>query len=242
MDGHSYKAQHDHNTAHMDKELINRLAEKEINKSAVLAAGCGAIPAPYMDIAGTIAVQRNMVKNLCELYSVEWNEHIVKGLIGSILGNIGKRTVASMVKSIPFIGTAVGGFANATLSYVSTIAMGKAFIKYMEVNKTVKSVKDIDLGVFTDMYKAFSSQASSISSAIKDNLMGTSGSKQAEQDPIITLGERVFGGREKFDEWLKKPHSYLGDRTPLSLLLSTKKEDHDLLRRLIELQVTDKVS
>lgn len=222
----------------MDKELIHRLAEKEINKSALLAAGCGAIPTPYIDVAGTIVVQMNMTKNLCELYSVEWNEHVVKGLIGSILGNIGKRTVASMAKSVPLIGTAIGGFANATLSYASTIALGKAFVKYMELNKTVKSVKDIDLGIFTDMYKSFSSQASSFSDVIKEKLGGQRPKTEPSnggKEPLINYGERIFGGKGKFEAWLQKPHSLLQEKKPISLLLSTKVEDHGMLRRLIEI-------
>ena len=226
----------------MKKELIERLAEKEINNSAILSAGCGAIPAPYLDIAGTIAIQMNMTKNLCQLYEVEWNEHAVKGLLGSILGNVGKRTVASMAKSIPIIGTAVGGFANATLSYASTIALGRAFVKYMEMNKAVKNVKDIDLGILTDLYKGFSSQASSISSVLKDKMRGTKEEKpdtpsQLEPDSLIVLGERVFGSREAFNKWLKHPHDYLDQKTPLEFLLSTDKKDHDTLRRLIQLQV-----
>lgn len=222
----------------MDRELIHRLAEREINKSALLAAGCGAIPTPYIDVAGTIVVQMNMTKNLCELYGIEWNEHIVKGLIGSVLGNIGKRTVASMVKSVPFIGTAIGGFANATLSYVSTIALGKAFVKYVQMNKTVKSVKDIDFGIFTEMYKGFSKQASSFSNAIKEKLGNQKIKSEPEDDgkeSLTSYGERIFGGKIKFEAWLQKPHSLLQGKKPISLLLSTKVEEHGMLRRLIEI-------
>jgi uncharacterized protein (DUF697 family) len=218
----------------MDKELIQRLAEKEINKSAILAAGCGAIPTPYLDVAGTIALQMNMVKNLCELYEVEWNEHIGKGLIGAVLGNIGKRTVASMVKSVPIIGTAIGGFANATLSYASTVAMGKTFMKYMDVNKTVKNVKDIDLGIFSDMYKGFSSQATSFTEAIKKK-MGAGQSESKQPETLTAFGERSFGSKANFEAWLQKPNSLLEGGKPINLLFSTKTEDHDKLRRLIEL-------
>lgn len=217
----------------MDKELIQRLAEKEVNKSALLAAGCGAIPSPYLDVASTIAVQLNMVKNLCELYSVEWNEHVGKGLIGAVLGNIGKRTVASMVKSVPLIGQTVGSFANATLSYVSTVALGKAFMKYMEVNKTVKNVKDIDFGILTDMYNGFSSQASSFADVIKKKI-----GKQANaggEEPLTVYGERMFAGKEGFEKWLYASNPLFDGNKPITLLLSTKQEDHDKLRRLIQL-------
>ncbi len=229
----------------MEKEIQRKLADKEITNSALLSAGCGAIPVAYLDVAGTIAIQTRMIKNLCDIYGVQWDEHIVKGLLGSVLGNIGKRTIASMIKSIPLVGQTIGSFANAMLSYASSIALGRAFVKYMEVNSTIKSVKDIDLGVFTDFYNSFSSQASAMAEGVREKLRGQKKDQSQPhssdgKEPLTKYGERIFGSQEKFTAWMNKPNAMIQNKKPIDLFMSSKEEDHDKVRRLITVYAESK--
>jgi len=216
-------------------ETQQLLAEKKINGSVLLAAGCGAIPISYIDVGSTMAVQLRMIKDLCDIYEVEWDEHVVKGLVASAVGNIGKRMGASMLKSIPIVGTVIGGFANATLSGVSTYAMGHAFVKYMNVNSTVKSVKDIDMGVLSGMSANIVKQTADIARTIREKLLTRTPKSASNDTPIIEQGEKVFGSKEKFNAWLNTKNPILGGAKPLELLLSADDKDHERIKRLIAL-------
>lgn len=216
-------------------ETQQLLAEKKINGSVLLAAGCGAIPISYIDVGSTMAVQLRMIKDLCDIYEVEWDEHVVKGLVASAVGNIGKRMGASMLKSIPIVGTVIGGFANATLSGVSTYAMGHAFVKYMNVNSTVKSVKDIDMGVLSGMSANIVKQTADIARTIREKLLTRTPKSASNDTSIIEQGEKVFGSKEKFNAWLNTKNPILGGAKPLELLLSADDKDHERIKRLIAL-------
>lgn len=217
----------------MRVETQRLLAEKKINSSVLMAAGCGAIPISYIDVGSTMAVQLNMVKGLCDIYEVEWDEHAVKGLLASAVGNIGKRMGASMLKNIPLIGTVIGGFANAVLSGISTYAMGHAFIKYVSVNSTIKSVKDIDMGIFSGMGSDMMKQTGEIARIIKEKLTGSSNKSESTYASITEQGQRTFGSKEKFNAWLNTENPTLGGTKPLELLLSSDDKDRDRLKKLI---------
>jgi len=235
-------------TTSMQTETQHKLAEKEINSSILISAGCGAIPVSYIDIAATITTQMRMVKNLCDIYEVKWDEHIMKGLLSSVLGNIGKRMGASMLKSIPIIGPIAGGFTNAILSGVSTYAIGHAFIKYIQLNSSIKSVKDIDVKAFTSIYDDFNKKASSVAQMIKDKLRGVGGTpndtekapKQEDSESVVKYGERIFGAKEKFHSWLNKANPLIEGKKPIELLLSTEASDHEKVRRLIQIHAESK--
>lgn len=233
----------------MQSETQRKLAEKEINGSVLLSAGCGAIPVAYIDIAATTAVQAKMIRNLCEIYEVKWDENIIKSLLGSILSNLGKRMGASMVKSIPLIGTIIGGAANAILSGVSTYAMGHAFIKYMSVNSTVKNVKDINIPAFGKMYDSFSTQTDSIAKTLRDRVRKAWNGESADpvatktaapKEKITVYGERAFGTKEKFHLWLNRANPLIKERKPIELLLSDSVEEQEQVRRLIDLHFEGK--
>lgn len=231
----------------MLKDTQRRLAEDEINTATLLAVGCGAIPFAMVDIATTMAVQMRMLKKLCAIYEVKWDDHFMKSLLGSVLGNVAKRMGASMVKSIPFVGQTLGSFTNAMLSGMSTYAIGNAFVRYMQVNSAVKSVKDIDVKNFTSMYESFEKQAESIKATLKkklQDLMGGAGSETtAEAKPkesIAKYGERMFLTKEKYMAWLHKNNPMLNGEKPIDLLLSENEKDHEKVRRLITLHFESK--
>ena len=221
----------------MQNETKRKLAEKVIDRQVLMSVGCGAIPIPLLDMAAVFGIKKKMIRDLCLIYEVEFNEHIAKSLLASTVGTIGRRMGASFFKSIPFIGSVIGGVASATLSGVSTYAMGHAFMRYMEVNASVKSLKDIDTKVFGSLFDSISKQAETIKERIKGKV-GVIPSEEpvvARQESILAYGTRAFGGYEKFQDWLKKPNSFLSGEKPMSLMLSEKEEDQSVLRRLIQL-------
>jgi len=230
----------------MLKDTQRRLAEDEINTATFLAVGCGAIPFAMVDIATTMAVQMRMLKKLCAIYEVKWDDHFMKSLLGSVLGNVAKRMGASMMKNIPFVGQTLGSFTNAMLSGMSTYAIGNAFVRYMQVNSAVKSVKDIDVKDFTSMYESFEKQADSIKTTLKKKLRDLMGGEESEAKPettaqakpkesIAKYGERMFTTKEKYMAWLHKSNPMLNGEKPIDLLLSEDEKDHEKVRRLITL-------
>lgn len=223
----------------MRTETQRLLAEKQINSSTLMAAGCGAIPVSYVDIGSTVVVQMNMMKNLCDIYEVKWDDHAMKGLLASAVGNIGKRTGASMLKSIPIVGTILGGFANATLSGISTYAMGHAFVKYMKMNNTVNSLKDIDLGVMSSMGVDILKRAGDVANTIKEKVRSVKEdvgeASSGTHVPIFARGEKAFGGKDKFNAWLNTKNPILGGAKPIELLLSSDESENAKLSKLIDL-------
>jgi hypothetical protein len=153
---------------------------------------------------------------------------------------------ASMMKNIPFVGQTLGSFTNAMLSGMSTYAIGNAFVRYMQVNSAVKSVKDINVKDFTSMYESFEKQAESIKATLKKklrDLMGGEGPEAkseaaAEAKPkesVAKYGERMFTTKEKYMTWLHKNNPMLNGEKPIDLLLSEDEKDHEKVRRLITL-------
>lgn len=218
----------------MRSETQRLLADKKINGSVLMAAGCGAIPISYIDVGSTMAVQIKMLKDLCDIYEVEWDDHVVKGLLASTAGNIGKRMGASMLKSIPIIGTVVGGFANATLSGISTYVIGHAFVRYMNANAALKSVKDIDMKVFSGMGADAMKQATGMVDTIKKRFFKQSESG-SEEGTLIEYGEKTLGSSQNFSSWLNTENPILGGSKPVDLLLSDNEDDRKRLRSLLEL-------
>lgn len=90
--------------------------------------GAGLVPIPLLDIAAVSVVQLDMLRQLAKLYGKDFKESSGKGLISAISGSTMARMGASMVKSIPGIGSILGGVTMSALSGASTYAVGQVFI------------------------------------------------------------------------------------------------------------------
>lgn len=215
----------------MEKELRRQRAEQIINTNVIISCGCGAIPIGLLDIAATTGIQLNMLSKLCSVYDIEYNKEFTKGLIFSLAGSIAKRTIASTIKSVPFVGSFIGGISQAFLSAASTYALGHAFIKYMELNQTAKSITEFNTNLFKDNFTEFMQQKDKVVRFVKSQigLSSTESDKtNTQEQKIYKLGEAVFGNNEKFAKWLNSPK--IDGRTPLELILN--KEYESVLKEL----------
>lgn len=114
---------------------MNSKSEKanEIIRNNVLwAMGAGAVPIPILDIAAVTAVQLDLLKQLCKLYEVDYNENSGKSFISAIAGSTLAGIAASLIKSIPLIGSLLGGVPMIVLSGASTYSMGQVFVRHFE--------------------------------------------------------------------------------------------------------------
>ncbi|GIV42937.1 MAG: hypothetical protein KatS3mg035_0060 [Bacteroidia bacterium] len=103
-----------------------------IRNNMIYATALGLIPVPWVDIIAVTAVQINMIKDICDEYDIDYNEAAVKTFVTALAGSTFAKIGASLIKSIPLIGTFIGGASMAVLSGASTYAVGKVFKKHFE--------------------------------------------------------------------------------------------------------------
>lgn len=98
----------------------------------------GAIPIPIADIVAVTAIQMDMLRQLSELFDVDFNSELGKSLISSLIGSTIGTTIgrmgASAVKAIPGIGTILGIGSQVILSGATTYAIGKVFQSHFQNN------------------------------------------------------------------------------------------------------------
>ena len=125
-------------------------AEGIVQKHVLWSMGMGAIPIPFLDTIAVSAMQYEMLKQVSNLYGFEMSENMGKSLISMIAGGTLVRMGASAVKTIPIIGSFLGGGAMVILSGASTYAIGSVFIQHFESGG---DLFDIDTEKFKNFYK-----------------------------------------------------------------------------------------
>lgn len=117
--------------------------EKIIKTHVLWALGAGLLPLPLFDIAAVTAVQIDMLKQLADRYEVDFTKSTGKIFATSLTGGTFARLGASLIKSIPGIGTLFGGVSMSVLSGASTYAIGQVAVNHFEENG---NLVDIDFG------------------------------------------------------------------------------------------------
>ncbi len=111
---------------------LSEKADSIITTHVMFATGAGLIPVPLVDLFGVTAVQLDMIRQLANLYGVEFNKEAGKSIIGAIGGSVLARLGASLIKTIPGVGTIIGELAMGATSAASTYAIGKVFKAHFE--------------------------------------------------------------------------------------------------------------
>ena len=105
-----------------------RHADTIIRNHALWSVASGAIPVALADLAAVSAVQLDMIRQLCEVFEVDFSATKGKALVTAItsaaLARVG---AASVVKLVPVAGTLVGSMAGGVLAGASSYALGQAF-------------------------------------------------------------------------------------------------------------------
>ena len=112
-------------------------ADKIIKRHVLWAMGAGSIPLPVVDAVGVTSIQLDMLRQLCDTYKIDFYENQGKNLVSAIAGGSLARAVASLIKSIPGIGSIIGVPAMATMSGATTFALGQVFISKFEDGVTL---------------------------------------------------------------------------------------------------------
>jgi len=114
------------------------LAENIIRNHTIWSMGAGLIPVLIADIFAVSALQLDMIRQLCKVYEIDYEETrgkaIVTSLTSSTLARLGAR---SIVKLIPGIGSIIGGVTVSMFAGASTYALGEVFKKHFESGGTI---------------------------------------------------------------------------------------------------------
>jgi uncharacterized protein (DUF697 family) len=106
----------------------NELSQEIVKSHVIYSLGAGLVPIPLLDIAAVSVVQLDMLKQLAKVYGNDFQESAGKSWISAITGSTMARMGASLVKTIPGIGSILGGVTMSALSGASTYAIGQVFI------------------------------------------------------------------------------------------------------------------
>ena len=132
------------------KDEKAELANEIVKNHMLYSFGAGFVPIPLLDIAAVSAVQLAMLRQLSKLYGMDFKESMGKSWISAITGSTLARMGASLVKSVPGIGSILGGVTMSALSGASTYAVGQVFIRHFQ---TGGDFFNFDLSKGKEVYK-----------------------------------------------------------------------------------------
>ena len=115
-----------------DKDVA---AQEIVKTHALYAAGAGLIPFPVVDFAAITALELKMLRDLGNLYGVEFQQDRVRPIVASLIGGysstkLGYGMGGSMLKSVPLLGSALGLLSVPAFGAGLTYAIGKVFIQH----------------------------------------------------------------------------------------------------------------
>ena len=123
-------------------------ADNIILRRTLYAAGVGLIPLPIVDAAALLGIQVLMIKDIAEVYEVEFKEQRVKSLITTLAGNV---AVVGLFKFVPILGTLLGGASVAVGGAATTYALGKVFSRHFGEGGTLL---DLDPANFREFFQS----------------------------------------------------------------------------------------
>src|SRR5690242_21631391 len=95
-------------------ETREEMASKLVDRFALWSGVAGLIPVPVVDVVAVGGLQIQMLRRISQIYDVAFSENRGKALIASIAGSMIPATsglgAASMLKTVPVLGTIAGGF------------------------------------------------------------------------------------------------------------------------------------
>ena len=134
-------------------------ANKTIKRHVYVALGIGLIPIPFFDFVGVTGVQLNLMRKLAQIYNIPFSKDMVKNLIGALIGgafpaSFGPRIAASVAKTIPGMGSAIGVASASAVSGACTYAVGKVFSRHFAEGGTFLSFDpEAAKAFYEDMFK-----------------------------------------------------------------------------------------
>ena len=118
-------------------DFRNKSAHISVRNWAQWATVAGFIPIPIVDTAAIAGVQIKMIYDLCQTYEVEFKKELATSIVGALVGSSAATLFSTsvgnaFVRFIPVVVTTISFITQPALSYATTYAVGKTFIKHFE--------------------------------------------------------------------------------------------------------------
>lgn len=126
-------------------------ADSIIRNHIIWSMGAGFIPILMADVFAVSALQLDMIRQMCKIYDVEFQEVQGKAIVTSLTSSaLARVTAGRLVKLIPGIGSWIGGMAVSSFAGASTYALGEVFKKHFSSGGTIL---DFDIDRLHKFYK-----------------------------------------------------------------------------------------
>ncbi|HEY3225270.1 MAG TPA: YcjF family protein [Pseudolabrys sp.] len=116
-------------------------ARKLVERFSLWAGAAGLLPIPVADLAAVAGLQIQMLRRLSQVYDVPFSRHRGKALLAGFAGTMIPAStgigMASMIKSVPIAGSAIGVMTTPALAVAATYVIGLAFIEHFASGGTL---------------------------------------------------------------------------------------------------------
>ena len=127
-------------------------ARELVKRFSLWSGAAGLLPVPVVDLAAVGGVQLQMLRRISQIYDVPFSKNRGKALIASFAGTMIPAStgigMASLIKSVPVAGTAIGAITTPALSVGATYVIGMAFIEHFASGGTLLDFEPPDYQQF----------------------------------------------------------------------------------------------
>lgn len=170
------------NAITMSDNIITTGRRQEAHKITVrrtlYAAGAGLIPIPVVDAAAILGIQVLMIRDIGQVYGVEFREQRVKSLITSLVGDV---AVVGLFKIVPGLGTFFGGASAAAAGAAATYALGEVFSQHFEEGGTLL---DFDPARSREFFQKEFEKGKEVVANFKHKTSGKSAAPESNEAPV----------------------------------------------------------
>lgn len=116
-------------------------ARRLVERFSLWAGAAGLLPIPVADLAAVAGLQIQMLRRLSQVYDVPFSRHRGKALLAGFAGTMIPAStgvgMASLIKSVPIAGSAIGVMTTPALAVAATYVIGLAFIEHFASGGTL---------------------------------------------------------------------------------------------------------
>lgn len=178
-------------------DLIHAEAQSVVRGNVIAAMALGLVPVPVVDIASVVGISVRMVYGLSQCYEVPFSQEATRAalfaLIPAALPVAAVGTTASLLKSVPGIGSVVGSGGVSLLSGAVVYALGQVFIRHYESGGTLN---DIDIQTARRQFKAALAQGRKVAARLRDQVDGVSSARAKENTAASGEGSGSAASRD----------------------------------------------
>ena len=109
-----------------------------------MSVAAAVVPVPVADIVLITSIQATMIINLGHVYGKTINRHSAKNLVLVVLAASAGHYLASLIKTVPFVGAIVGGILQMTIAGTITYSLGLAanHVLKNDIELNPRNIKD----------------------------------------------------------------------------------------------------